>query len=266
MIRHRRSLLISITIHTILLLIIFFTWRHYYVAKTAEPKKKVCLKLSSVSSNKELEKPKPKELEKPKPKVLEKPKPKKIKRQKKVKTKKLYEVDGMITEIVPEKLAIVNRAIRKRVVVKKKEIIKKRVVVKKRETIKKRVVVKKREIVKKMEVVRKKRQELPKDNKKTREEKLSNKYIKINTKKIAQLLKENLYYPRSARKKSITGDIVVKFTLGTDSRVYDIKIVDSKSEILSRAAMKTIQDLSGKFPKPEKKLILNVPINYDLKE
>ena len=48
-------------------------------------------------------------------------------------------------------------------------------------------------------------------------------------------------------------------------KVYDIKIIKSKSDILSRAAMKTIMDLSGKFPKPQKRLTLHVPIGYELK-
>ncbi|MFA7353282.1 MAG: TonB family protein [Sulfurimonadaceae bacterium] len=89
-------------------------------------------------------------------------------------------------------------------------------------------------------------------------------YLEINMQKIAQLLEENLYYPMSARKRNITGLVKVSFTLDTDAKVDNIKIIESESDILSRAAIKTIQDLSAKFPKPTKELTLSVPINYNL--
>jgi protein TonB len=79
-----------------------------------------------------------------------------------------------------------------------------------------------------------------------------------------QLLQENLYYPRRARKRGIIGEVLVKFKLSMDAKVYSIEVLSSKSDILSRAAIKTIEDLSGKFPKPNKELTLNVPINYTL--
>lgn len=102
------------------------------------------------------------------------------------------------------------------------------------------------------------------EEQKLKQEKLQKEYLEVNTQTIAELLQENLYYPRSARKKNITGKIIVKFTLGVDSRVYDIVVVESNSDILSRAAIKTISDLSGSFPKPKSELTLLVPIGYRL--
>ena len=49
-----------------------------------------------------------------------------------------------------------------------------------------------------------------------------------------------------------------------DAKVSNIKIVESSSEVLSRAAIKTIEDLSEKFTKPDKEVNLSVPINYSL--
>ena len=96
-------------------------------------------------------------------------------------------------------------------------------------------------------------------------EEVAKEYIQDNISKIAKLLQDNLYYPRRARKKGITGKVIVKFTLELDSSVNNIKIITSNKEILSRAAIKTIQDLSGEFPSPKEQLTIEVPINYSLK-
>ena len=93
---------------------------------------------------------------------------------------------------------------------------------------------------------------------------LEKEYIDENIIKIRELIKDNLYYPRSARKRRVTGEVVVKFTISTDSEVHSIEIVSSKSDILSRAAKKTIENLSSEFPKPDEELILHVPISYKL--
>ncbi len=90
------------------------------------------------------------------------------------------------------------------------------------------------------------------------------KYIDENLDKIIRLLQENLYYPRSARKRGIIGEVIVQFTLLEDSSVENIIIISSRREILSRAAQRTIEDLSGKFPKPKEKMILHIPIRYSL--
>ncbi len=84
--------------------------------------------------------------------------------------------------------------------------------------------------------------------------------------KIIQLLQENLYYPRRARKNGTIGQVTVRFKLSTNAVAHSIEVLSSKSEILSRAAIKTIENLSGEFPKPEEELILHVPINYSLKK
>ena len=89
-------------------------------------------------------------------------------------------------------------------------------------------------------------------------------YSELNAQKIVELLKENLYYPRSARQKGIVGVVKVKFTLDVDAKVYNITVVESSDKILSRAAIKTIEELSTKFPKPASKTTLTVPINYSL--
>ncbi len=89
-------------------------------------------------------------------------------------------------------------------------------------------------------------------------------YVKENLAEIIELLRENLYYPRRARKRGIEGEVIVKFKLSTTAEVSDVKVISSKSDILSRGAIRTIEDLSFKFPKPSEELDLKVPIFYKL--
>ena len=268
MIRHPKSLFISILIHTILVSTILFAWKNYSDSQKVEQDKKLYLKLSDVVAASELIKPKPEPKKvvqpkpKPKPKKVVQPKPKPKPKPKKAIPRLIKEpkkIHDFAVEEVPAELAIVtNKKVIKKKTVKKrvarKESVKKRVI--KKEVVKKRAT--RKEIVKNKTV---KKREV----KKPKQEKLSTQYLQVNTQKIAKLLKENLYYPRSARKRNITGKVIIKFTLSKDAKVYDIEIIESKNNILSRAAMKTILDLSGKFPKPQKKLILQVPIGYELK-
>jgi protein TonB len=89
-------------------------------------------------------------------------------------------------------------------------------------------------------------------------------YVKENLAEIIELLRENLYYPRRARKRGIEGEVIVSFKLSTTAEVSDVKVISSKNDILSRGAIRTIEDLSFKFPKPSEELDLKVPIFYKL--
>jgi protein TonB len=91
-------------------------------------------------------------------------------------------------------------------------------------------------------------------------------YLQEHIAAIKKLLEENLYYPRSARKRGITGEVLVKFKLSPDASVAYIRVLSSPSEILSRGAVQTIENVSAKFPKPKKALVLEVPISYRLND
>lgn len=90
-------------------------------------------------------------------------------------------------------------------------------------------------------------------------------YIASHISEIVTLLKDNLQYPRRARRKKIEGVVKVRFTLTKSAQVINIQVLESKYEILSNAAIKTIEELKGKMPQPKEDLILTIPINYDLK-
>jgi len=151
--------------------------------------------------------------------------------------------------------------------VKKQKIVKKKIIKIKKTPIKKKI-----DKVKKLESLKPKVITLPTKPKITKKVvevvkkvNLEKEYIDENMAKIIELLKENLYYPRSARKRGITGKVIVKFRLNKDSSIDGIKIVSSHSDILSRSAIKTIKNLSFIFPKPKRELLLQLPINYNLK-
>ena len=89
-------------------------------------------------------------------------------------------------------------------------------------------------------------------------------YVDKHLEKIQELLQDNLYYPRRARKRGIVGTVVMHFEITIDGEVTRVEPISSPHEILSRAAIKTIKDLSGKFPKPNETLFLKIPIAYKL--
>ncbi len=229
MIRHSSSLFFSFIVHIILLVFAFYTYKFVSSQKKEElPEHRVCVELCH------FQEPKPK-AQVPKPTPKPKPKPKKIEKK-------------VVKKEVPKK------------VIAKKEIL----IVKEEEV---EVI-----IPKKVQIL------IPKEEPKVilieeitevesasqRNIRLEKEYIDDNVLKIRELISDNLYYPRSARKRGIVGDVVVKFTLLKNSEVDNTSIVSSASEILSRAAIKTIQDLSGEFPQPKTKLTLHVPISYTL--
>lgn len=94
----------------------------------------------------------------------------------------------------------------------------------------------------------------------------SDRYMQMHLEEIVRLLQEHLYYPRSARKRMIQGEVTVRFRLTKEAKVRDIEVVASEYEILSRAAVKTLEELSEKFPQPQEEIVLSVPIDFRLKE
>jgi protein TonB len=89
-------------------------------------------------------------------------------------------------------------------------------------------------------------------------------YLQAHIAIISELLQKHLYYPRIARKRGITGEVIVAFELLKNGEAVRIDIEAGKSTILNKAAIKTIERLSGRFPKPNEPIVLHVPINYTL--
>ena len=239
MIRHSSSFLFSIVFHIVLFSSLFYVYNLNYKKKDVQCEKKVCVKLCDIELKKEIKappiKPKPKPQIKPKtqPKPKEKPKKQEVKEIQKTKPKPKKEIP------VKKEIKVIEEQKPQEEIQKKPE----------EKVVEEKVVEK---------VVPKIQESVPSP------EDISREYMQDNIAMIVKLLQDNLYYPRIARKKNITGIVVVKFTLGIDSSTSDIAIVESKHKILSRSAIKTIEDLSGEFPKPKEELTLQVPINYTL--
>ncbi|MBA1433411.1 MAG: energy transducer TonB, partial [Epsilonproteobacteria bacterium] len=241
MTKHSKSLFLSILIHSILLGGIFYA---YNEVSPFIGDKKVCIKLGTITTVAvQTQKSKKEE--------------KKVQKVKKTPQKK------------PPKQAIKKKPLPKKVIPikKKKELVKPP---KKIEEPEKEQLVKEDVIIEENECPM--QQQNRQSNNKTVQaqqenrqiESLEERYVNRHLTEIAQLLQENLYYPRRARKRGIEGEVIVKFTLTQDAEVIESKILSSSNAILSRGALKTLENLSGEFPKPDEKLTLTVPIKYFL--
>ena len=93
----------------------------------------------------------------------------------------------------------------------------------------------------------------------------SKSYLNEHLAVIARLLQEHLYYPRMARKRHIEGEVLATFTVETDGTVHGVRVKKHARDILDRAAVKTIESLSGRLPHPKQALTLEVPIRFVLK-
>jgi len=243
---HSKSLFFSLFIHILLFGGVILLYTEYLPKKVVFKEKRICINLQSIK----------KESTNAVHKKVCQPVKKKRVHKKKVHKKKIHK---KLHKKAP-------KTVKKKIELKKKKIVHVSEIKKKPEL--KPVV---QEVQKEEETLLTRTQPLPVSVSKkvpaTHECKSVNKekvYIQNNLNKIVLLIKENLYYPRRARKRGIQGTIVVKFFLHKDGSVSHTQVLSSKSDILSRAAMKTINNLSGKFPKPSDKLILSVPIHYQL--
>ena len=245
MIRYTSSFTISLLLHIFLAIILFYGYININIPSTKQ-EIKVKLNLSYLIEEKPQIVPikkiisqkvnplgKPKKKESPKKKVSPKKVKKVIKKKKIIKKTPIVKIE--IKKILPKINPLVEPV---------KEIIK---------------------YVKPIDKAPiKKIKTIPIESIEDKERRLQTQYIANNIDKIVKLLKENLYYPRSARKRGIVGEVIVKFKLSIDSQVRFIDIISSQNEILSRAAIQTIQELSGSFPKPTEELTIQIPIKYNL--
>ena len=237
MIRLSNSLFLSIVLHTFVFIILVISYNSVSLKKvqkeTIKKESRVCVHLQTLEETKITTTsytPPPKKI------IQKEPKVKKIKSKKVLPKKKIQK--------------------KKKSLIKKKEIVQKIV----KEKIRKKAIEKKIFIPHSNQPPSQKKTEAPKQE-------ISHQvdYLTKNLLKIRELIQENLYYPRRARKRGIEGVVVIRFKLSSKAIVSDIEIVSSKKEVLSRAAIKTIESLSSKFPKPKEEITLKIPISYTLK-
>jgi len=241
MIRHSSSFFLSLLFHTFVAVLIVFTYKSVVSTKEEIQEKKIRIELCNVVAQKPIILPKLKPTVEPKIEhkpIIKKPEPtpKQV-----VKKEIIKEVPVVIPEIEP----IIEQEVAKE---------EKNIEDTFEQTDKQRI-----------EEIPKETQKQEVKNIESKEVKLEREYMQEHLAKIVQLLEDNLYYPRRARAMREEGEVVVKFVLSKDARVHSIEVISSKSKILSRSAIKTIEDLSGEFPNPKEDLTLHVPIGYTLR-
>lgn len=89
-------------------------------------------------------------------------------------------------------------------------------------------------------------------------------YMQDNIALINALIKQNLNYPRLAKKRGLQGKAIVSFTINTKGEVTGIEASGEAAAILKKSALKTIEKASTSFPHPETTLALQIPIVYKL--
>lgn len=253
MIRHSSSFFISIVVHLVLLFGAYFTWSSYSEVKDEYLEESLCLQLQNFKHEEEKVEPKKeqKKIEQPK-KVVEQKIEKKIEKK----------VEQLPKPKTPKKEIVVKKSLPKVQETEKSEAVEEEIIEEKS------VIIEQEEVEQIIATAQKRMPEEPKEQKaepkQIKKVDETQEYLEVNTQKISQLIRENLYYPMAARKRNITGRVSVKFTLCSDGKVSDLETIDSSSDILSRAALKTIEELSGKFPKPGNNITLTIPIEYSL--
>ena len=82
---------------------------------------------------------------------------------------------------------------------------------------------------------------------------------------VRKLIVKNLTFPATARRKGLTGKIVVTFHLKEDGQATDIALVESSGhDILDNTVVVTIRRISP-FPRPEAAAQIILPIVFHLK-
>jgi TonB family protein len=80
-----------------------------------------------------------------------------------------------------------------------------------------------------------------------------------------RLLRDNLHYPETARRKGIEGSLEVTFILNTDGEHLDMVVSEpSGSRLLDRAALRAISAIFPYPDPPDTPLRFTIPVTYRL--
>ncbi len=243
MIRHTSSFFISLILHALIVALLFLAYKEYKaIVVEKNDEHMVCVQLSCMGQ-KGTPPPLKKQLEKIPPKKTQQ----KIKKIIVKKDKVIIEKKSVLAETISKPTPI--PLLRTKEV---KEEVSEKVVT----PVPQKVSVQKSMKTSKTEQIKKETEKVKSPEKE---------YVEEHIAEIIALLQENLYYPRRARKRGVQGKVLIRFTLSKNAEVSEIEVLSSKSDILSRGAIKTIENIEYKLPKPKQRLTFNVPISYSLK-
>ena len=88
-------------------------------------------------------------------------------------------------------------------------------------------------------------------------------YLEKHLALIRDLINQNVKYPLKARKLSIQGVVTVRFKINENGTVENIIIVDGH-KFLQNATIEAIEEASRNFPKTNKTIEIQIPIEYKL--
>jgi protein TonB len=194
-------------------------------------------------------------------------------------------IDELIEQEVEEK-AVIEKKIEQKIIDVPKPIIKKEIkkeikekVKKVEKKIEKNKKIQKKEILKKEENseqnIEKKTEnnteqktiqiEKPLTNQITSNQQTDDKkvYLDKHLIQIRNLINQNVKYPRRARKLSIEGIVIVQFKITENGSVENITIIDGH-KFLQSATIEAIVEASKSFPKTNKSIEIQIPIEYKL--
>lgn len=148
----------------------------------------------------------------------------------------------------------------------KKKVVKKKVVKKpiKKKEIKVEKVKEEKQIVKEIakEIVKEKPTNIQKPKKIAKRD-IKKDYLEKHLRLIRKQIKQNVHYPKSAKRLKIQGIVNVKFTLRSNGVVDNIVILNGHSR-LKKSTINAVKDAAASFPKIKKDITIQLPIEYKL--
>lgn len=88
-------------------------------------------------------------------------------------------------------------------------------------------------------------------------------YLNENLQKIVKLIQEHIQYPKRAREMGVQGEVRVQFMILQKGGIQNLEALQGHM-LLKKSALKAIEEASALFPKVQKDLTINVPIQYNL--
>ncbi len=88
-------------------------------------------------------------------------------------------------------------------------------------------------------------------------------YLDKHLIEIRNLINKNIHYPKRAKKLSIEGIVIVKFKINEDGTIGNITILEGH-EFLQKATIEAIEEASKSFPKTNRSIEIQIPIEFKL--
>ena len=88
-------------------------------------------------------------------------------------------------------------------------------------------------------------------------------YLDKYLSQIRDSINKNVTYPSKAKKLLIEGTVIVRFKITENGSVEDITIIDGH-KFLQSSTIEAIEEASKEFPKTNKSIEIQIPIEYKL--